>query len=454
MFTVAETCPRLCRSSSDSNMVAERELSQFVRRLMRLVYPESSIPAEYEVDSLLKPVDRDFSTIDESLYQLHFGQYFRYDVRTQLPFFYRSVQKLLGVICTELVGTWQCGAIDHFSLTPFDPLLVHGGSDDRCIDALVGTCATPSRYNLMSDTIAANTLRQYREVAQFFKTKWTLIEGMPAVDDVITMWFSYPFWSRCQELLSVLNLLFGLAVVGTYNPNFSDEFGTAMSVDTQRSSLHLVRSWFSKMFAGHNRQSLTGLLRVCSTSDMQVSRLTDEARCRPWDRLIKSSLSEALSLGNAVLSNDLTTTSTVPIDDYRSNFLAQLDLVEVLSPPRAGRRSSPIGVSSAKSKKSARRQIDVTLGISAPFSVQTAPKKKRSAVKNPRGARRCMPSASRGGVLTRQSVGRRRGGIPRETKHLQLANVVGSDDDSASEVVVSGRKRLSRIHLDSSGSGN
>ena len=78
---------------------------QFIRRLMRLVYPESAIPAEYEVDSLLKPVHRDFSTIDESLYQLHFGQYFRYDVRTQLPFFYRSVQKLLGVICTELVGT-------------------------------------------------------------------------------------------------------------------------------------------------------------------------------------------------------------------------------------------------------------------------------------------------------------------------------------------------------------
>ena len=138
---------------------------------MRLVYPESTIPAEYEVDSLLKPVDCDFSTIDDSLYQLHFGQYFRYDVRTQLPFFYRSAQKLLIVICTELVGTWQCGAIDHFSLTPFDPLLVHGGSDDRCIDALVGTCATLSCYNLLRDTIAASTLRQFREVTQFSKTK-------------------------------------------------------------------------------------------------------------------------------------------------------------------------------------------------------------------------------------------------------------------------------------------
>ena len=28
----------------------------------------------------------------------------------------------------------------------------------------------------------------------------------------------------------MLNLLIGLAVVGIYNPNFSDEFGTAMSV--------------------------------------------------------------------------------------------------------------------------------------------------------------------------------------------------------------------------------
>ena len=56
---------------------------------MHLVYLLSVIPAEYEVDFLLKPVEHDFSTVDENLYQLHFGQYFRYDIRTQLPFFYR-----------------------------------------------------------------------------------------------------------------------------------------------------------------------------------------------------------------------------------------------------------------------------------------------------------------------------------------------------------------------------
>ena len=329
-------------------------------------------------------------------------------------------------------------------------MLVHGGSEDRCIDALVGTCVTLSRYNLMSDDLAAAILRQYREVTKFFKNKWTLIEGAPVVDDVISLWFSYPYWSRCQKLLSVLNLLFGLAVVGTYTPNFTDEVDAAMPVDALRSSLHLVRSWFSKMFAGHTRQSLTGLLRVCSTSDMQVSRLTDEARSRTWDQLLESGLSEALSLGNAVLSNELATTSTVPIDDYRSSVLAQLDLVEVLSPPRAGRRSSPAVIVSATKKKSARRQSDVTLGIGISASAQRASKSKKSAAKSVRGTSCDVPSTSRGSSRARQSIGRRTGGIPQGRKNLQLANVARSDDDSASEGVVRGKKRQSRCELDTS----
>ena len=204
------------------------------------------------------------------------------------------------------------------------------------------------------------------------------------------------------------------------------------------------------MFAGHTRQSLTGLLRVCSTSDMQVSRLTDEARSRPWDQLVKSSLSEALSLGNAALSNELATTSTVPIDDYRSSVLAQLDLVEVLSTPRAGRRSSPVVMVSAKSKKTARKQSDVTLGIGVSTWAPLVSKRKRSAAKSVRGASRDMSSTSCGGSRSKQSVGRRTGGIPRGKKSLQLANVVSSDNDSAGEVVVSGHKRQSRCQLASS----
>ena len=299
-------------------MMSERELSQFNRKLMSFVYHASVIPAEYEVEALMKPVTHEYVVVDDNLYKLHFGQYFRYDVRTQLPYFYRSVQKVLGAICRELSSTWQQGTNGYLSLTPFDPELVHRGSDDRCIHSLVGTCGTLSRFHLMDDSVSTAVLRQYREVTQFFKKKWALTDLSPVVDDVVSLWFSYPYWSRCQELLTVVKVLFGLNVNGTYVPDFIDEVDVAIPVDTLRSSLHLVRSWLRHSYAGHTRQTVTGLLRVCETSDMQVSRLANDARSRPWDQLLKSGLGEALSLGNSVLTNALVTTPTVPIDDYRS----------------------------------------------------------------------------------------------------------------------------------------
>ena len=127
MFAVAGTCPRLCSNSRDSNKVSEREFSQFVRKLMQFVYAASVIPAEFEVNALLRPLEDDYVAVDDSLYKLHFGQYFGHDVRTQLPYFYRSVQKLLGALCRDVAGTRQCGTLDHFSLTPSDPVLIHGG---------------------------------------------------------------------------------------------------------------------------------------------------------------------------------------------------------------------------------------------------------------------------------------------------------------------------------------
>ena len=123
-------------------MLAERKLSQFILKLMCFVHPPSVIPADYEQSALLKPVEHKYVVVDNSLYKLHFCQYFRYDVRTQLPFFHRSVQKLLGVTCREVSETWQQVAIGHFSATLFESDLVHRVSDDHCIDALVGTCAT------------------------------------------------------------------------------------------------------------------------------------------------------------------------------------------------------------------------------------------------------------------------------------------------------------------------
>ena len=94
-------------------------------------------------------------------------------------------------------------------------------------------------------------------------------------------------------------------MVDSYEPDFVDEVDVAMPVDTLRSSLHFVRRWFANFFAGHSQRILTGLLRVCETSDMQVSRLSDVSRSRLWDQLLKSGLGEALSRSNAVLSNEL-----------------------------------------------------------------------------------------------------------------------------------------------------
>ena len=77
----------------------------------------------------------------------------------------------------------------------------------------------------------------------------------PVSDDIISLWMSYPDLSRCQELREIMDLVFGLPVAGTYNPGFADDPSVAMSTDTLKCNLHLVRSWFGKSFAGHTRQS-------------------------------------------------------------------------------------------------------------------------------------------------------------------------------------------------------
>ena len=85
-------------------------------------------------------------------------------------------------------------------MVPLDPDLVHRRSDDRCIDALVGTCATLSRCHLLDDSNATAVLRQYREVTHFFEKNCTLFENALVVDYVVSLWLSYLYWFRCQEL--------------------------------------------------------------------------------------------------------------------------------------------------------------------------------------------------------------------------------------------------------------
>ena len=142
-----------------------------------------------------------------------------------------------------------------------------------------------------------------------------------------------------------------------------------------------------------------------------------------------------------MLTNDLVTLLTVPFDDYRSNVLAQLNLVEVMSPPRAGWRSSPIALSASVSKKSARRNSDVATSAKRSVTVQTGPGGRKSV---PKGVRVSdAPSSSRGTAATRQSSGCRNGGVPKEKKNLKLASVAGSDEYlDGEELVLKGKNGI------------
>ena len=142
-------CGQLCGQRRDRRLVIERELAQFIRGLMEFVYPAAKIPAEYEVTTLLKPFESECADVDTNLYRLHFGQFFRFDISSQLPFFYKSVQKLLVALCTGLTAMWQRVWPSYLSLTPFDPSLIYSGSDDRRVDALVETCAVLTSHGLL-----------------------------------------------------------------------------------------------------------------------------------------------------------------------------------------------------------------------------------------------------------------------------------------------------------------
>ena len=116
---------------------------------MRFIYPVTSIPAEYEITALLQVIDSDCADVDAHLYKMHFGQYFRYDISSQLSFFYKAVQKTLVGLCRGLSGLWQRTWPNHLSLTPFDPVLIHQGSDDRRMDSIVAICAVLTAHGLV-----------------------------------------------------------------------------------------------------------------------------------------------------------------------------------------------------------------------------------------------------------------------------------------------------------------
>ena len=318
--SVVKCCTRTFGRGRDRRLVVERELAQFIRELMQFVYPSSAIPAAYDVTAMLKPVELECPEVDTNLYRLHFGQYFRFDIRSQLPYFYKSVQKLLVGLCNGLTSMWQRLWAMCSSLTPFDPDLIHSGSDDRRTDALVETSAVLTARGLLDMDHGEAVQQEYLDVTQYFKKRWSALqEGVPVIEDVISMWMSYPHWERNQHLRRVVDLVFGIVVMSPYVNDFVDDSQTALDSDTLVSSLHFLRSWFRHSFAGRSRRNLQGLLRVTGSSDMLESRLSDGVRSKPWDQLLKIGLDEILARCESVLVDDQFPTIIPVVDDYRSN---------------------------------------------------------------------------------------------------------------------------------------
>ena len=159
---------------------------------------------------------------------------------------------------------------------------------------------------------------------------------VPVIDDAMSLWLSYPSWDLCQEFRGIVEILFVGMLHDSYAADFQDVGDTALDDGIMLSSLNIIRSWMSSGFGGHSRRSMIGFVRHCSTTDMQVSRFTDESRAIPWDQLVKRGVDE--SLGRCVTV--LETTGGLPtrpvIDDYVSAVCNQLRTME--SSPTAPRR--------------------------------------------------------------------------------------------------------------------
>ena len=404
----------------------------FLRGLMRFIYPVHSIPAEYEIAALLKNVDRECADVDSNLYRLHFGQYFRFDIGTQLPFFYKCVQKMLVSICCGLSGLWQRTWPQHLSLTPFDPILIHRGSDDRRVDSLVATCAVLIAHGLVGLDDGGVVQQQYREVTQFFKRRWAFsAEELPVVEDIIALWMSYPHWERCGQLQQVIDLAFSAVVTNSYRADFVDDVNGALDPDELASSLHFVRSWFSQSFVGKSRRDLRGLLHVIESTDMQVSWLTDSVRAKLWDQLLKIGLDQTLSLCVSMLDNGPDTTVVPMVDEYRSTVLAQLNVMEVMatSPTRMAPGSKAMPSSSDVKAKRPRSQSDVKL--------KTSKKKPNVATvgtsKSTGRARGGAVSRRGHSIVVKSGKGRRIGGKLQAAKRLVLSVAAGEASDHGSQ---------------------
>ena len=214
----------------DQQLCVERELALLIRSMAESLYPANSVPASFDIPTLLQLITCEIVAVNQDQYQLKFGQYFRFDVSGNLPYFYRAVHNLLTSVCREVVTQFHHNWIPHKSFTLFDPVQIQSGSDDLRVDSLVATCAVLTTYGIIANNNGGVIQRQHREVTQFFRKRWAgTRETGSGVEDVISLWLSYPCWDRCAEIREVLELVCGICLVSTYDANFVDVGVTAMS---------------------------------------------------------------------------------------------------------------------------------------------------------------------------------------------------------------------------------
>ena len=292
---------------------------------------------------------------------------------------------------------------------PFDPVLVFCGSKDRLVDALLDTCLLLVRHCLLAEVSGAVVLRQYSEVSRYFQQNWqSQSTEVPVVDDILSRLLSYPDWPGCAELFKVLQLVFCGTLRSSYRVDFLDVGAIVLSELEMVSSLNFVRSWMSSTFIGRTRQSISGLLRHCESTDMQVSRLHNSERCRPWNELLKEGLTHDLC--GRMLSGETMEVSAITLDCYRSSICLQLEKLEKnISSPRSR------GKSAVKSSLRKSPVVPLILDESGPSttSSKSGPKSQNSVAIEPR----LRVQSRLKGVCSRFSPtmrnrGRRTGGVP------------------------------------------
>ena len=424
--SVVAECPRLCSAGRDRDLWFERELAAFLRVLLSMVVSPETIPPEFEVLSVLKLRIGGSIPVDQDRYQALFGQYFRFDVSRQKPFFYKKVQKFLRTVCEACIADFDQGWLRHLSLLPLDPCAIQSCSMDRLTDVLVGTLSVLSSGDLCSEEDGAVIVQQYREVASYFKRRWeSSVATAPVFEDAVSLWLSYPSWDRCKELRDVIEVLVVGMLHDVYRVDFHDVGNTVLEKGIMLSSLHLVRSWMATGFSGHSRLSMIGFVRHCSNTDMQSSRLDDAVRGIPWDQLVKRGVDELFERCVGVLESTGGLPSRPAVDDYRSTVCDQLRSME--SSPVVSRRSPAKGKSSATQVP--RLQTEVVLSTLTPST--SGSKRKTVSVR----------ASGRGG-----NRGQRTGGRPDKRGRATLASF-------SDETIETGRRSFT-IEEDSNEGGS